>query len=144
MTGRERRRYARINFERQVTLEFLTEIYDDCQVKNISLGGMFVIGKFSENIEEKCNVNFTQTSQDTCLKLQAFAKVVRRDDEGVAIEFTSMSFESQLSLEMILLFQEKEKSSSNELQLPESLPFEISERTSNTPDKFNFFLDRSG
>ena len=141
MTEQERRRYVRIHFARQVKLEFFTEIYDKCQVKNVSLGGMFVIGEFPQDLEDKCHLNFKQTSQDTCLTLQAFAKVVRQNNEGIAIEFISMSFESLLSLEMVLLFQEKEKSSTVEIKLPESLPFEISDKTSATPDMFNFLFE---
>lgn len=143
MAEQEKRRHVRIKIERQVKLEFLTEVYDKCQVNDISLGGMFVIGEFPKDIDDKCYVNITQTSQDTCLKLQALARVVRQSDEGIAIEFTSMSFESLLSLEMILLFQEREKSSSIEMKLPESLPFEIRQETSSAPDKYNFLLDRS-
>ena len=143
MTEQERRRYVRIDLERQVDLEFFTDVYDKCQVKNISSGGMFVLGKFPRDIDDKCYVNFSQTSLNTCLTLQALAKVVRHNDEGLALEFTSMSFESLLSLEMILLFQEKEKAPHVEVKLPEILPFEIIEKTSFVQDKYNFFLDRS-
>lgn len=141
MAEQERRRHVRINFERHVTLEFIAEIYDKCQVNNISLGGMFVIGKFPQDIEDRCYVIITQKSEDTSLKLQALARVVRQSGDGIAIEFDSMSFESLLSLEMILLFQEREKLSYVEMKFPESLPFEIKEETSCAPDKYNFLLD---
>ena len=143
MTEKERRRHARIDLERQVELEFFTEVYDKCQVKNISSGGMFILGKFPPELDDRCYINFTQTSQNTRLTLQAFAKVVRRNDEGIALEFTSMSFESLLSLEMILLYEEKEKTSRVEIKLPEVLPFEVSENTSLAQDKYKFFLDRN-
>lgn len=143
MAGQERRRYARIHFERQVQLEFFTEIYDQCQAQNISSGGMFVVGKFPQEIDNKCYVNVTQTCQNTYIKFQALAKVVRRNVEGIAIEFDSMSYESLLSLEMILLFQEKEKFSNVEMKFPENFPFAINDNISRTPDKYNFFLNRS-
>lgn len=142
MPEQEKRHHIRIHFERQVQIEFFTEVYDNCQVNNISLGGMFVHGTFPSNLEAQCYVNITQTGKNTYLTLQALAKVVRQDDEGIALEFISMSFESLLSLEMILLFQAREKSSDTEMKLPEDLPFEISEETLSTPDKFNIFLDR--
>ena len=143
MTEQEKRAYVRIHFERQVQLEFFTEIFEKCRVKNISSGGMFVLGKFPPGIDKKCFVNVTQTSQNTSLTLQAFAKVVRQNDAGIALEFISMSFESLLSLEMILLFQEKGKSSFIEVKLPKQVPFEINEKTASTSDKYNFFLDRN-
>lgn len=141
MSGQEKRRYVRIHFERQVQLDFFTEVYDNCQVKNISLGGMFVSGKFPHKADDQCYVNLVQTGKNTYLTLKAQAQVVRQDDEGVALKFTSMSFESLLSLEMILLYQAREESPDAEMKLPKDLPFEICEDTSGIPDKHNPFLD---
>ncbi len=143
MSDLEKRRYARIHFERNVQLEFFTEIYDKCQVRNISLGGMFITGNFPSNLSDQCYVNLTQTGKQTYLTLQALAKVLRQDDEGLALNFTSMSFESLLSLEMILLYQAREKSSDIEIKLPKDLPFEINEESSSIPDKYSVFLDRN-
>jgi len=143
MSEQEKRRYVRIHFERQVQLEFSTEVYDKCQVKNISLAGMSIIGEFPHNLDDKCYVNFAQTSKKTYLTLEALAKVVRQYDEGIALKFISMSFESLLSLEMILLYQTGEIPSDIEMKLPEDLPFEIREEPSCITDKYNFFIDRT-
>jgi len=48
-----------------------------------------------------------------------------------------------LSLEMILLYQAREKSADIEMKLSEKLPFEINEETSRFPDKYVPFLDRT-
>src|SRR5210317_960279 len=137
MSGQEKRRYVRIDFERQVQLSFFTEVYDNCQVKNISLGGMFVEGSFPYKADDKCQVKIAQTSKSASLKLKALAKVVRRDDEGIALRFISMSFESLLTLEMILLYEARETSPDAEMKLPENVPFEISEEESWIPDHDN-------
>ena len=142
MSEHEKRSHARNDFERQVQIEFFTEVYDKCQVENISLGGIFVTGKFPDNLDDKCYINFTQTSKETCLTFQALTQVVRQDDKGIALKFTSMSFESLLSLEMVLLYQEREKSPDSELKLPKDLPFEIIEKTSCIPYKYNQLLDQ--
>lgn len=143
MSGQEKRRYVRIDFERQVQLSFFTEVYDNCQVKNISLGGMFVEGSFPYKTDDQCQVKIAQTSKSASLKLKALAKVIRRDDEGVALQFISMSFESLLTLEMILLFEARETSSDAEIILPENIPFEISEEESWIPDNDSSFLERT-
>ena len=139
----EKRRHQRIYFERQVQIDFFTEVNNQCEVKNISLSGMFVTGKFSDNVEDQCNVSLIQKGNNIYLILEALAKVVRQEDEGIALEFTSMSFESLLSLEIILLYQEREKSADTEMRLPKELPFAINEETSRFPDKYNHFLDRT-
>lgn len=129
MSVQEKRRYVRIQFERQVQVDFFTEFYDNCQIENLSFGGMFVHGIFPHKVDEQCYVNLSQTSKTTSLKLKALSKVVRKGDEGIALEFISMSFESLLSLEMIILYQEREQSEDTDIKLPEDLPFKICEDT---------------
>lgn len=143
MSEPEKRRHVRIDFQRHVQLDFFTEVYDECQVRNIALGGMFVHGKFSCKVDDLCYLNFAQKGKRTYLTLEAAAKVVRREDEGIALEFTSMSFESLLSLEMILLYQERNQSSETAMKLPEDVPFEISEEASSIRDKYNPLVDET-
>jgi len=135
MSEQEKRRFVRIHFERHVQLDFSTEFYDNCQIKNLSFGGMFVHGKFPHKVDDQCYINLAQTSKTTSLTLKALSKVVRQDDEGIALDFISMSFESLLSLEMILLYQEREKSTDTDLQLPDKIPFAICEDASNNVHK---------
>ena len=130
MSEQEKRRFVRIHFERQVQLDFFTEFYDNCQIMNLSFGGMFVNGNFPHTVDDQCYINLAQTSKTTSLTLKALAKVTRRDDEGIALEFVSMSFESLLSLEMVILYQEREKSADSDIQLPENIPFKICEDAS--------------
>jgi hypothetical protein len=143
MSAQEKRRYVRIHFTREVQLDFFTEAYVKCPVKNISLGGMFVNGQFPSKVDDQCYVNLAQTGKKTYLALEALATVVRREDEGIALQFTSMSFESLLSLEIILLYQARETASDTEMKLPKDLPFEICEETSCLRDKLNPFPDKT-
>ena len=143
MSGYEKRRHVRIHFERQVQLDFFTEVFRKCQVQNVSIGGMYVTGEFPNKVDGQCYVNLTQSGEKTYLTLEALADIVRQDEEGLALKFTSMSFESLLSLEMILLYQAREDSSDAEIKLPEDLPFEIREETSCASDKYDPFLDHT-
>jgi hypothetical protein len=140
----EKRQYERIDFERQAKIDFFTEVYDHCQVQNISLSGMFVAGKFTPNVDSKCYVKFVQKGKNVYLILEALAKVVRQQDEGIALEFISMSFESLLSLEMILLYQERKESAGAEMKIPDKLPFEVNDDTAGSPNKYNPFLNNTG
>ena len=130
MSEQEKRNFVRIHFERQVQLDFFTAFYDNCQIRNLSFGGLFIKGKFPHTIDDQCYVNLSQTSKTTSLTLKALAKVMRQDEEGIALEFVSMSFKNLLSLEMIILYQEREKSTDTDIQLPETLPFKICEDSS--------------
>ena len=130
MSKKEKRDFVRIHFERQVQLDFITAFYDNCQIRNLSFGGMFVNGKFPHTVDDQCYVNLAQTSKTTSLTLKALAKVIRQDEKGIVLGFVSMSFESLLSLEMIILYQERKKSTDTDMQLPETLPFKICEDAS--------------
>ena len=134
MSVQEKRRYFRIHFKRQVQISFSTQAYDKCQVKNISLGGMFVEGTFPDKTEEECHINLVQKTKNAYLAFKALAKVVRKEDEGIALEFVSMSFKSLLSLEMILLFEPSDTTSESDIELPKDLPFEVYEDDSSILD----------
>lgn len=135
MFGEEKRRYFRIQFSRQIQLNFSTEVYEECQVDNISLGGMFVKGTFPHEAEEKCDVSITQTSSTTNFTFKAVAEIVRRVDDGIALKFTSMSFESLMLLELILQYEPREDSLDAEIKLPTDLPFEVNEEEFSISDE---------
>ena len=135
MSEQEKRCCFRIDFERLVKLDFLPDVYDKCPVDNISLGGMFVNGTFQQKAGDRCYAYFTQTSKTTYLTFKVLAKIVRQDDSGIAIKFISMPFESLVTLELILLYESREKSSNIEMKLPTDLPFKVSEEESSNFDE---------
>ena len=123
----KKRKFSRIHFDRHVKLDFSVGSFDDCRIKDLSLTGMFAIGIFKQNVGENCIVNLFQKGISSNLNLQASAKVARRNDEGIAIEFTSMSFDSYMFLQVTLLYEAEEPLSLG-LELPDNCPFEISDR----------------
>lgn len=131
----EKRRFERIQFERQVQLDFSSELYTGCQLKNLSYRGVYVIGEYPHKAGEQCIVTLSQTSRTTSLRLKSLSQIVHRDKGGIGLEFLSMSFESLLSLEMILLYQGKEKSEDAERSVPSELPFQVCEDISWIPDE---------
>ena len=98
MKIKNRRKFHRINLSERVDLEFSDESYDCCRVKNLSLTGMFVAGKFPHKHEGNCQIDlFHKTkSSETCL--QASATVVWGNAMGVGLRFTSMTQDSYMLL----------------------------------------------
>ena len=127
MVESKKRKFSRIHFDRHVKLDFSDGSFDACRINDLSLTGMFVIGFFKQNVGENCIVNLFQKGISSNLSLQASAKVARRNDEGIAIEFTSMSFDSYMFLQVTLLYEAEEPLSIG-LELPDNCPFEISDR----------------
>ena len=119
-----RRKFHRINFEGRVNLNFMNDSYDNCQIKNLSLTGMFVIGNFQQQQTEDCLINFFHKTKNKEINLQASAKSVWNNDEGIAFEFTSMKLDSYMSL-VTTLIHEAEEPSIILQELPKNCPFDI-------------------
>ena len=46
MVESKKRKFSRIHFDRHVKLDFSADSFDACQIKDLSLTGMFVMGAF--------------------------------------------------------------------------------------------------
>ena len=121
----ERRNSPRIQPSRQAKLDFNTKVYEEGLIQNFSLTGMFVQGDFQENEGDHCVVNLSQKGKYSCLSLEASAQVVRKDDKGVAITFTSMPLNSLMHLQMILHCEAGADSLSSGIESLDNLPFEV-------------------
>ena len=119
-----RRKSARIHLDRHVNLMFTRDSYDHRQTKNLSLTGMFATGNFQQQVGELCLLNLDQTEMPSDLSLHASAEVVRNNDEGVAVKFTSMPFHSFMFLQITLLNETEYPFNINQI-LPDTYPFEV-------------------
>lgn len=132
----QERKYTRIHFARTVYLDFFTDRHDNCRIKNLSLTGMCVIGSFRKSIGEYCLISLEQRGLTSNLSLLALGKVVRKNDSEMALEFTSMTFESYMYLQVTLLYEAEEPLVIG-LELPENCPFEIIDTNEHITEKRN-------
>ncbi len=120
------RKFVRVHFDRYVNMEFISDSYDHCQIRNLSLNGMFVKGDFKQHKGKSCLIDLIRTGTPTELRLHALAKVARRDDRGIAVKFSSMPFYSYMYLQTSLLY-EADNPLVLEKMLAEKCPFEITD-----------------
>ena len=121
------RSFVRVPSDHTVSLEFTSDSYA-CRMKNVSIAGMYASGAFQKHEGKYCIVNLVQTGMPTDIYLQACAKVVRKSDTGLALEFTSMPLGSYMFLQAILL-ADTDNYFTPRRQFPgESCPFEITDR----------------
>ena len=121
-----RRRFNRIQFTGQVNLEFINDQYPNCQVRNLSLSGIYIAGNFQEQLSDKCQINFVHTAIPHENDFQAQARFVRKDEEGVALEFTEMSFDSYAFLMATLIYGSEDPLIIQE-EMPMECPFNVIE-----------------
>lgn len=120
-----RRKFQRININGKVNLEFTKSRFDCCKLKNLSLTGMFVKGDFKRRKLKNCHVRMyhEDTSGHNCL--QATGKVVWMSDDGLGLQFTSMTFENYMLLQTTLVNYAEEPVMILR-EFPKDSPFEIS------------------
>lgn len=119
-----RRKFHRINLSERVDLEFSDDSYDCCQIKNLSLTGMFVSGKFPQKQEETCKINLFHKTKTSKTRLHASAIVVWGNEMGVGLKFTSMTHDSYMLL-LATLINNAEQSAIILHEFPKSCPFEL-------------------
>lgn len=127
MVNQDKRASFRINLKRQVQLAFSSKVYDNCKMDNIALGGIFVTGTFSHKVAEPCLVTIHQESNAGSLSVTAQAQITHKTEQGIGLQFLSMSFEDMVSLELMLLYEPCKMPHGSERQLPTDLPFAISD-----------------
>ena len=99
------RQFTRLNFKRSVRLEFKTKKFADREVHDLSLGGMFVVGKFDQRVSDPCLITLTQEGPGSSIDLRARGKVIRVLADGIGIKFTAMRSDSFLYLQTLLLYE---------------------------------------
>ena len=119
-----RRNFHRINFAGKVNLQFIDNRYDGCQIKNLSLTGMFIKGNFQQQREINCLVRLFHKENSGNNSLRASGEVVWNNDEGVGLRFTSMTFENYMLLQTTLI-NKAEQPVAILRELPKNCPFEI-------------------
>ncbi|MCI5143636.1 MAG: PilZ domain-containing protein [Candidatus Electrothrix sp. ATG1] len=105
MKSKKARQYTRVDFQRDVCLDFDGKKYIQNTVNNLSLGGMYVKGTFEQQKDDICTVELSNPENDFGVELCARCSVVRVSDEGIALEFVSMDHESFLFLQTTLLYE---------------------------------------
>jgi len=119
------RKFQRIDFDGMVELKFVNYSYDSCLVKNISLTGLFIEGNFPKCKAINCHVQIFHKDKDGNNSLRALARVVWKNNEGIGLKFTEMTFENYLLLQTTLINKSRE-SEPILRELPENCPFLIS------------------
>ena len=119
-----RRKYQRIDFDGEVDLEFADHVYHCCQIKDLSLTGMFVQGDINQHPSGNCIVKIfhKEKNGDNCMI--ASGEVVWRNEEGIGLKFTDMTLENYTLLQTTLS-KKAEQPAIILQEFPHNYPFEI-------------------
>ncbi|MCI5221459.1 MAG: PilZ domain-containing protein [Candidatus Electrothrix sp. AR4] len=99
------RQFTRVNFQRNVQLDFGGKKYSKQIINDLSLSGMYVKGEFDQKTGDTCTIELSKPEDDSGVELRACCSVVRVNDKGMALEFISMRHDSFLFLQTTLLYE---------------------------------------
>ena len=140
MAIKQKRKFSRIDFNRKVNLDFITDWYNECLIIDLCLTGMFIQGSFRQQEGEYCLITLVHEKKSSDMTIQAICKITRKTDQGIALQFISMTFESYMYLQMLLLYECNEPMDIG-LELPERCPFSLTDEAMKIPDLFRFLYN---
>ncbi len=104
MENKERRKNTRVPFEASVDLRFKGKTFKDCDIRNLSINGMFVLGGLKRNIGERCDITLHLTGAKTKVSLRMKANIVRLEETGIGLHFYEMDLDSFHHLKNIVYY----------------------------------------
>ncbi len=100
----DNRRFTRVIFSRTAKLICRAATYEEGQVHNLSLGGLFLDGQYTVDSGDLCELQLHETGRHSCLILYFQVRVVRVESQGLALEFVDMPTDSYKFLQTMVLY----------------------------------------
>ena len=100
----ERRENTRVNFHTTATLKFPDNSFENCETRDLSVKGVFVLDVTDQEVGDECDVELFLSGGTSDLALRMRGEVVRSQDEGVAINFYEVDLDSFYHLKNIVYY----------------------------------------
>jgi hypothetical protein len=95
-------------FHRTARLILHDKVYEEKRIRNLSIVGLFLAGKFDAAIGDLCTIELHETGHHASLILTFSAKVVRVESDGIGLEFFEMKPDSYMFLQTMILYATKD------------------------------------
>ena len=105
MGSKNKRQFTRLYTHLDANIDFGSQQYNKRSVQNISLGGLYVTGRFNQRPGDICTISLNQSELEVDLEIHATCSVIRGSVNGMALEFTSMKLDDFCHLQAILLYE---------------------------------------
>lgn len=106
--NKNKRSYARVIFHRTARLILHGKTFEQQKIRNLSIIGLFLEGKFDAAIGDLCSIELHETGHHSCLILTFSAKVARVEQDGLGLEFLEMKPDSYMFLQTMILYATKD------------------------------------
>lgn len=102
MSDAEKRKFTRIPFEIAITLSTESLRISASRMRNVSLGGMFVLTHETLPLDSLCAVEIDLIGPASLLRVRLEADVIRVEPDGLALKFTKMDMDSLIHLKHLI------------------------------------------
>lgn len=99
-----RRKNSRVPFQATISLVFGHKAHKECETRDLSLKGIFVVGVTGHEVGEKCDAALHLVGASSDLSLSMKGEIVRINDDGVALHFLEIDLDSFYHLKNILYY----------------------------------------
>lgn len=100
----DKRHHVRIPFVRNVKVAGRALTQGCFAAKNLSLGGIYLIGSVPVPVGDDCRIEFHATSRQASLIYPICGTVVYQDDKGFGVRFTGMEERCFMYLQTMMLY----------------------------------------
>ncbi len=92
-------------FDRTVRFSLHGVVYAGMKIRDLSLGGLFVLGEFpGAAVHDHCRLELHEVGRHSCLILHFEAQIVRKEKEGIGLRFTAMGEDAYRFLQTMVLY----------------------------------------
>jgi hypothetical protein len=102
MSDAEKRKFTRIPFEIAIRLSTDTQRISASRMRNVSLGGMFVLTRETLPVNSLCVVEIDLIGPASLLRIRLEADAIRSEPDGIALKFTKMDMDSLIHLKHLI------------------------------------------
>lgn len=102
--NRERRRNTRVAFQAIADVAFGDTHYTQCATENLSVKGVAVLGISGHKIGDTCDISLALSGSTSHLRLSMKGKIVRAEDNRIALNFTEIDLDSFYHLKNIVYY----------------------------------------
>lgn len=126
MNKKNRRENERVPFQTTAALRFADAVYENQDVRNLSMRGAFVAGVSGMEVGDQCKVELFLSGSSSSLRLEMLCEVVRVADEGVGLHFIELDADTFFHLKNIVYYNSEDPDHLED-QLLEDIPDEAFE-----------------
>ncbi|MBI5558605.1 MAG: PilZ domain-containing protein [Deltaproteobacteria bacterium] len=104
MAHEEKRKNTRVFFHTTASVRFAEDFFDQLEIRDLSLKGVYVEGVLGHRSGEHCDIALFLSGTSSEVKLSMTGEVIRTDGRGAGIRFSEIDIDTFFHLKNIVYY----------------------------------------